>query len=379
MPASLREEIEKRAAAIETQEEVKSEETQTTQPPEKTPLKGISDKETNLRALAEAKAESDRKLAEAEAKAKDLESKASLLTDERYKKLFGVLESDYEADPEKLLTEFESYKSERTSFAEKLTEKEKLIEKIKFEESDSYKKNVAQPILSGEERLKGVLRKDDALYKKIKKEFLYDKEGKVLQGDLNADEIIALDELLEEHGGSIKSDRVEVAIVALREGFHQANEYYQNFQQNVANEKAEAEKATAAKNIEEARLAKLVRASAVKKSVGEFAANEHLKVIFGEEYIDSVGKTVLSEIEGAIETRQVPTVESMASRQMKARLWDKFVEDGGLDILKEAIETQSEHSQRAAGTKGSDRGALTKPSGSLRDEIAKRAGVTNRF
>lgn len=378
MPVSLREEIEKRAAEVENTTEEETIETTTT-PPERTPLKGISDKETNLRALAEAKAEAERKLSEAEAKAKDLEEKSSLLSDERYKKLFGVLESDYEADPEKFLSEFENYKTERNSFTEKLTEKDKLIEKIKFEESDSYKKNVAQPILSGEERLKGVLRKDDALYKKIKQEFLYDKEGKVIKGDLNADEIIALDELLEEHGGNLKSDRVEVAIVALREGFHQANEYYKNFQQNVANEKAETEKATAAKNIEEARLAKLVRASAVKKSVGEFANNEHLKVIFGPEYIDAVGKTVLSEIEGAIETRQVPTMESMASRQMKARLWDKFVEDGGLDILKEAIETQSEHSQRAAGTRGADRGPAKKLEGSLRDAIAEKAGVSRRF
>lgn len=364
---SLREQILQKAP--EDEPEVKTTETK--------PEVKLTSREGNLANLRKANEEREERLKSLEGENLTLKEKAARLEDPKFKALLETLETDYEDDPEKFVTEFKSLKETSTTWEGKLREKEELLERTAFEKSEAFQKNVAGPIRAGEELLKGVLKKDDALYKDLVKKFVYGADGKVSQGSLTADEIIALDEALE--NSDAKPERVQVAIESLREKFHSANEFHANFKTKIAQSEEERQKQLAAKNAEEAGLARIARAHAIKKAASLFTTDENLKALFDEAFLGSIPKMVMTTVENQITSRSLPPMEDLASNQMKAMLYDRLVADGGLDVLKGALEAQRSHSGASDGTRGKGRPEEKKPSGSVRDMLASAAGVERRF
>lgn len=370
MPTPLREELEKR---MREENAPDADDKQSKTPDQR------RGKEDNLAALRRAKEEQEEQLRSLQGENESLKSKAAKLEDERFKKLLETLENDYEDDPEKLLTEVTTLKTSSGEWETKLREKDEILERVAFEQSEPYKKHVKEPIASGEQTLKGVIKKDEALYKQILKSFVYDRDNNVIANpSLTADEIIALDELLEEHD-EIKPERVKLAIENLREKFHGANDYYKNFKTRIQEEETARQAQLAEKNAQEAGVAKLARAQAIKRGASILLQNEKLRGVVDEDFLSALPKTVLTSVENAISNRVAPSLEEMAQNQMKALLFDNIVANGGLELLRQAIDIQSDHSKGSDGTRGSGKPGEKKITGSIRDILAEKAGMSRRL
>lgn len=299
----------------------------------------------NLRKMLE---ERDERIKSLQGEIEPLKTAAQRAADERYKPIWETLETEYEDDPDRFLNEFKEAREKKQEFDQKLREKEEAIERLHFESSEVYKKNVAEPIFAAEELLKGVVKKDDAIYKKLKANFLYDADKKVRRGPMTADEIIALDEALE--GTAFNPSRVQTAIENLREKFHGANEFYSNRKAKLQELEAQKQQEQAARNAEEIRLAKIARAQAVKTGASKLEVDV-VKKVFGPEFVREAAKAGLATVEDQIATRRLPSMEDMASNQIKARLFDKLMEDGSLDLLVEALESSENFSNEGDGTR----------------------------
>lgn len=338
-----------------------------------------TDKEINLRNLAKKREEAENRIQELEAKLQEVESGNEITSKEEYKNLLELLETEYENDPSKFVEEHKALREKSQEFESKLTEKEKEIERANFEKSEAFQKNVKQPIESADERLKGVLRKDEQLYKKILKEFIYDQDGNVKSGEMNADEVIALDEMLEDVD-HVKSDRAENAILNMREKYEKANEYYKNFQQRQQEEENERQQQLAQKNQEDQRMARLMRARAYNNSTNKLASDENIKAVLGEDVVKEIGKTEMQKVEQALQSHEVPPLDDLAANSIKARLFDRLVDEGAMGILKDAMAEEESYAHASEGTRPSGGNRPKKPDNrSPLQKLRDSAGLKPHF
>lgn len=332
-----------------------------------------------MAALRHAKEEAERKLQEAEGRLSELGKASEFLEGDANQKLLTALEADFDNNPDNLLAELENRATRSKELQDKLAQREEDISRLRFEESQHYIDNVKTPIQTAEERLKGVLKKDDKMYQTLMKELIYDEAGKVREGAMTADEIIRLDEIIEEDGSGLRSERVETAVTALRETFQKANEFYQNHQEKVGELTKQEELKQARENEEQAKIAKVVRAREFKQSMHEFVNDEKLQALVGKEGLETISKDIFSSTEDQIENQTPPPVKEMYGRQIKASIFDQLVAAGLLERLMEQVKQDDNYSKGSLGTGSKGSGGSPKFAGSPIDALAQSAGVGRNF
>jgi hypothetical protein len=345
-------------------------------PPAEPPARGT--KEMNLRQLAQAKEDAERRAQEIEARYKALEEKANAEPDPKLKRLFEFTEVEYENDPERLIEDLLKRKEESQTWQQKLEEKDKEIEKISIVHSEAYKRNVETPRLQAIGNIEALLDGDATAINAIGKIILDDK-GILPTQPLDAKQKQAIKAALSEAGIDTPITEVWRSINEWKDVTAKGIDYVKNFQtrQKEEQDRAQSQQIEQQKRLIEQQ--KLVRVRSKNEARQSFPEElKEVSSLLKSEEIDDIFTEINQELEDTIEGRSTLDWKKAYLTNAKARAFDKLMANGALPKAIKAMESVQSMKTEGDGTRPRFTGAPTTP-GSGRtalDQVKAAVGYT---